>query len=385
MRATSAKIWVRTNISAQVQLEYSTSPEFVGSVLSEEIATAQSIDFTGKIRLPGLNPQTLYFYRVKADGSVLPGIYQFRTSPWDSAVKPFSVAVLSDFKRGAAPVYAQVAQEVPAFIIFLGDFDHSDPATLSKMREMHRRMRGSESQAGTSFMKYIRPFPFYHVWDDHDFGVDSADKTFYGKADALRAFREYFPTPALPSSDGIWHNFRYAQAEFFMLDLRSQRDPNNTPDGPGKSILGSAQKAWLKDGLLNSTAQWKFLMSSVSFNPATKPKDSWGAFQTERTELVNFIQAHQITGVIVISEDLHSGGALDDGANSEFPEFSVPHANMAPSKCWTTETPGSWSEGILCGIDSPGYGMVSVSDQSVTLQTKGVDGSVRLSLIIAAD
>ncbi len=321
VRPTAVTIWVRTNSPAEVQVEYSTALDFLDSVLSQAVETDQSRDLTGKVGLSGLNMETQYFYRVWVNGIALPGIYEFKTNPSDLATAKFSFTVLSDFVRTAAPVYAKIACENPPFVIFLGDLNHSNPATLSKMRAMHRQMRGTESQAGWDFMKYIRRFPFYHVWDDHDFGSNDADKTFPGKKNALKAFHEYFPTPSLPSQDGIWHRFRYAQAEFFMLDLRSQRDPNVTPDGPSKSILGAEQKTWLKDSLPNSTARWKFLISTVPFNPAAKPSDSWAAFPTERVEIVNFIQQHRIEGVIVISGDMHSGGALDDGTNSGFPEI----------------------------------------------------------------
>ncbi len=382
VRPTGATIWVRTNSPAKVQVEFSTAPDFLDSVLSEAVETAQSRDLTGKVRLSGLHSNTQYFYRVWANGMALPGTYELKTNPSDSAMKSFSFTVVSDFITTSAPAYAKIAGENPPFVIFLGDFNHSDPATLSKMRAMHRQMRGSESNAGKDFTNYIRQFPFYHVWDDHDFGKDNADKTFPGKKDALKAFHEYFPTPSLPSQDGIWHRFRYAQAEFFMLDLRSQRDPNDTPDGPNKSILGADQKTWLKDSLLNSTARWRFLLSTVPFNPTTKPLDGWGAFQTERTELIDFIQGNLIGGVIVISGDIHSGGALDDGTNSGFPEISVPHANMKPPHCWTTQQPGIWSEGIICGIDNPGYGSITVTPDSVTLKVKGIDGDVRQALQI---
>src|SRR2546430_6997353 len=261
VRPTSAKIWIRTNSSVEVQVEYSTSSDFVDSVLSEAVTTTQGKDLTGKVSLSRLKVNTVYYYRVWAHGTALPGVYHFKTNPGDSAMKVFSFAVLTDFNIIKAPVYAAVAHQKPALVIFLGDFNHSDPATLSEMRAMHRDMRGSELAVGRDFIKYISQFPFYHVWDDHDFGADNADKTFPGKQDALKAFHEYFPTPPLPSQDGIWHQFRYAQAEFFMLDLRSQRDPNNTPDGPNKSILGTDHKVWLKESLLNSSARWKFFMS----------------------------------------------------------------------------------------------------------------------------
>jgi alkaline phosphatase D len=387
VKATSAKVWVRTSMPALVEVEYSTSPDFLNSVLSAGVMTDQKSDMTGTMRLTNLSPEALYFYRLRTNGVTLPGTYQFISSPETSRVRTFSFAVLSDFQKAVAPAYASVASQGPAFVIFLGDFSHAEPATLSEMRAMHRQMRGSESAAGRDFIKHIMQFPFYHVWDDHDFGKNNADKTFSGKQDALKAFREYFPTTVLPSANGIWHKFQYAQAEFFLLDLRSQRDPNSTSDGPNKSILGPEQKEWLKNALLSSTAQWKFIMSTVPFNPSSKIEDSWGAFQTERHEIVDFIQQNGIEGVIIISGDLHTGGALDDGTNSSFPELSVPHANI-PScttptscKCNTAKTsPGIWSEGILCGIDNPGYGFITVQSDMVILQVFGSDGTERFIL-----
>jgi alkaline phosphatase D len=389
VQANSAKIWVRTDSPADVHVEYNTSADFIQSALSQTTTTTKGKDFTGKLRLSGLAPETDYFYRLWLNNAPLPEVYSFRTNPGDAATRTFSLAVLSDFHKREAPVYSSVASDNPAFVIFLGDFDHSNPSSLEQMRSMHRALRGMESAEGRDFMRYIRQFPFYHVWDDHDFGINNADKTFPGKQNALRAFREYFPTPSLPSRDGIWHKFRYAQAEFFMLDLRSQRDPNNTQDSPNKSLLGIAQKEWLKSNLVSSDAQWKFLMSSVPFNPTSKPLDSWAAFHTEQLEIINFISQNNITGVIIISGDLHTGGAADDGSSSIFPEMSVPHANIPPCttptscQCHTAgNSPGLWSEGLICGIDNPGYGFITVTGDAVTLQVKGADGAQRLSLEI---
>ena len=43
-------------------------------------------------------------------------------------------------------------------------------------------------------------------------------------------------------------------------------DGDNIANGP---------KEWLKSPLLNSTATWKFIVSTVPFNPTTKPADAW--------------------------------------------------------------------------------------------------------------
>ena len=96
--------------------------------------------------------------------------------------------------------------------------------------------------------------------------------------------------------------------------------------------------------------------------------------------------------MILISGDIHSGGALDSGHNSRFPELSVPHANIpactnpTSCKCHTAgDNPGKWSEGIICGMKNPGYGVVLVRPDLVTLQAKGADGSTRLSIDVQRD
>ena len=46
------------------------------------------------------------------------------------------------------------------------------------------------------------------------------------------------PSYPLPSvTPGIWQKFSYAQADCFVLDCRSQRDPDADPDNANKSML----------------------------------------------------------------------------------------------------------------------------------------------------
>ncbi len=189
-----AKIWLRTSVSATVQVEYSTSADFLDSLSSSEAMTTQQKDWTAIIQLSELIPETMYFYRLLVNESILPSVYQLKTSPPTSAKRSFSFVVFSDFRDSVAPSYRSVAEDNPAFVVFLGDFSHREPSTLAEMRDMHRTLRGPETPAGRDFISYIRKFPFYHVWDDHDLGKNDADKTFHGKEDALRAFPEYFPT-----------------------------------------------------------------------------------------------------------------------------------------------------------------------------------------------
>ena len=92
------------------------------------------------------------------------------------------------------------------------------------------------------------------VWDDHDYGDDNGDKTYANKQLSLQVLREFFPL--YPVSDyGDWQKFTYGQADFFMLDMRSQSDSIFDIDGPDKSRLdgdnlgASGQLQWLYTGM----------------------------------------------------------------------------------------------------------------------------------------
>jgi hypothetical protein len=230
-----------------------------------------------------------------------------------------------------------------------------------------------------------------HQWDDHDAGSNNCDRTYPGWGLAQQVFQEYVPTYPLPSvSPGIWQNFSYAQMDGFVLDCRSQRDPENDPDDANKSMLdgnnlgAAGQLQWLKDGLLGSTAKWKVIFSSVVTNPSTKVPDGWGGYQTEWNDLRNFIVTNQISGVVFISGDLHLA-AIDNGTAAGFPEMCIPQPNSikVPMNCATAGN-GNWSEGYYDETCS-GFGLVSIMENPDRLLLQTVDefGTIRLSYTVS--
>lgn len=393
----AADIFVRTNATGSVRIEYATNPDLTDASSTGDTTTSVTKDFTTHMRLTNLSPGSVYYYRVLVDGQAqqVAPYPKFRTFPTIEQAGEFRFAVASDVQNSAtkpttrATVYEKVRNDNPAFLLQLGDLDHSNPNTFRLMRTMNRRLQGPETGYGVDFIANIgTQMPFYHVWDDHDIGSNNADKTFSGKANALKAFAEYYSTSLLPNpSAGVWHSFRHGEAEFFMVDVRSQRDIASDPENSDKSMLDgdnleNGQKAWLFNGLLNSTAKWKFIMSGVPFNKSTKSADSWAAYQTERNELLTFLHENQIHGVIVISGDLHSGGAIDSGVNADLPEMSVPHTNLVPAKFLAASGPeGTWDLGFISGVgeQGQGYSLVTVKADQVIMEIKNRNGDTILS------
>ena len=116
-------------------------------------------------------------------------------------------------------------------------------------------------------------------------------------------------------------SFRVGNVEVFLLDTRSQRDLHDTdnPTKPGTSMIGKAQKAWLKEKMKASDADFFFLASSVNLtiphvsSPAggeIKGKDdAWTAFVEEREELIKFWDGLD-KPVLVMTGDLHNSFAV---------------------------------------------------------------------------
>jgi hypothetical protein len=112
-----------------------------------------------------------------------------------------------------------------------------------------------------------------------------------------------------------------AQHLLFNLDDRSYRDirlmtPTGSDDtgpradNPGRTMLGSAQLAWIKQGLLDAQAQnitWKFVaVSSPIDQILSESGKHWpGGYRAERQDLLKFIADNHIDHVVFLTTDDH--------------------------------------------------------------------------------
>ncbi len=115
-----------------------------------------------------------------------------------------------------------------------------------------------------------------------------------------------------------YYKFRVSNTEFFCLDTRSHRDKHDArnPTNPAVSMIGPAQRAWLREGMAASDADFLFVVSSVNLmvphvgaggmNVAAGDKDdAWTAFLHEREELIKFWDGLG-KPVFVLTGDLHN-------------------------------------------------------------------------------
>jgi alkaline phosphatase D len=144
--------------------------------------------------------------------------------------------------------------------------------------------------------------------DDHDYGVQDANSTNLvpwglGPWEGLMEARPYY-------------RFTAGLAEVWVLDQRRRKSPPTAPDGPGKTLLGAAQREWLLRTLAESRAPFKVICSPCTLAPlAANARDgSWAAgFAHERDLLLSHI-ARRVSGTtIFVTGDTHWTMVYDNG------------------------------------------------------------------------
>jgi hypothetical protein len=106
-----------------------------------------------------------------------------------------------------------------------------------------------------------------------------------------------------------------SNCDFLFLDTRGHRDLSvqGNPKADGISILGRAQKEWLKETMSSSGAQCFFLVSTVNFmiphiadvGTQTAHEDSWTGYIHERDEMIDFFEQLG-KQVFLLTGDLHN-------------------------------------------------------------------------------
>lgn len=338
-------VWGRASGPYPLSVQIAADRGFVAPRTSEPVATSEAGDLTGVVRIDGLEPGTRYWYRMLVDGVVdryhsVP--YTIRTAPAGAADFRIAFGSCARYSVDAEQrIFDVVAREAPDLFLWLGDNVYADTESPLAIADEYRRQRNVRMAQAVS-----RSVPQLAIWDDHDFGYNNSDGTSPYKAESLAVFRQYWANPAYgrPDVPGVFFEYSYGGVDFFLLDGRYHRTPNEAPDGPTKTMLGPAQFDWLCGRLLASRAPFKVLACGSGWSVADGPQgDTWSAFLTERNRLFDFIRDRGIGGVVCLSGDSHVGELncipwSERGGYDIYDLVSSPLA-QSPGTGWITQAP----------------------------------------------
>ena len=369
---TSATVSIRLNAPGlRVRLQVSQSESLVPAVYSTVVTTAAASGHTAKLTVQGLVPDTDYFYGIEVGGvlrrePVSRG--RFTTFPLGKASFKIAFSSCGDFRAADQRAFPAIIAEKPLAFIHMGDLHYSD--TNSTVAEDYRvnydQVLGHAVQG-----PLFRAMPVIYTWDDHDYAGNDSDSTAAGRGTARSAYRERVPHYPIGPGDGtIGQAFTIGRVRFIMTDLRSAAVPASLRESSTKTKLGSAQKAWLKQELINARDNAFPLIVWVSTHPWIAPAklgdDSWAGYATERAEIANFLRDNRVSNVAIISGDMH-GLAFDDGTHSDYATGGGAPITVLHGAALTqppSTKGGPYSGGVVPG--SAQYGVLEVFDNGGT-------------------
>ena len=328
-----------------------TDDQFQNIVTSGTYTTDSTVDFTVKIDVMGLQPNTFYYYEFEHNGAYsLVG--RTKTLPIGD-VQNMRLACVScaNLESGYFNVYDAIANrnDVDA-ILMLGDYIYEyetggfgpngnidrvwDPAVeIVDLNEY--RLRYSSYRMDYALRKLHQNFPWICIWDDHETANDAYKDGAQNhqvnegswsarKDNGKRAYFEWIPIrPKAPGNQQIYRTFELGNlAKIIMLDTRLegrevQLNANDANfSDTSRTLLGNTQMTWLKNELSSTAQPWKILGNQVmvgAVNLLGSPvnTDSWDGYPAERQRLFNHLSSQNIDNTVVVTGDIHTSWALN--------------------------------------------------------------------------
>ena len=361
-----AVLWSRTNRAAKMLVEVSSDQTFANAQRIAGPDALATSDFTAKLQLQGLAPESEVFYRVYFQDLAGRGRLsepvegRLRTAPsvpqdirflWsgDTAGQGFGI----DESRGGMLTYETMRRLQPDFFVHSGDTCYADgpfPKNItlddgstwsnltteatSKVAETLAEFRANHRY--NLLDEHVRRFnadvPIFVQWDDHEttnnwYPGEQLDERYNVKSASLlaarakQAFFEYYPIPSSTAAPQQVHRVVHygPLLDLFFLDMRTFRGPNTKNDqvvaGPQTRFLGEEQLSWLRTQLAASNATWKVICSDMplgmivgdgkNFENSSNGDGPPRGRELEIAGLLRFIKQQSIQNTVWITADVH--------------------------------------------------------------------------------
>lgn len=382
----SATVWVRSLEAAEVRIAVSTNAEdFSQALISEYVSTNTATDFTAKVPVEGLKPQSSYHYRVlvgdqsATDSSI--AVHHLKTTV--EPLAPTKIRIAFGGGAGFVPenerAFDTIRTKDPDALFLLGDNVYSDDPESPSMQHYCYYRR----QARPEFSALVAQTPVYSIWDDHDFGVNDCvegpeiDLPAW-KRPVYEVFRDNWVNPGFGGGDaqpGCYYDFYLGDVHVIMLDGRFYR---NLDPGLGEiSMLGKVQRDWLLEKVQKSAGTFKILCSPVPWVYEAKgdSKDTWNGFKDERSLIFKALAEHKIEGVLLMSADRHRSDLWKIDRPDTYPLYEFNSSRLTNQHVHKTMEAAVFSYNA-----KQSFGLLDVdttlADPSVVYSVVSIDGEV---------
>ncbi|EQA60486.1 alkaline phosphatase D family protein [Leptospira alexanderi] len=315
-------VWIQTDQASKVALEYSEIGNPRNKFISETIQTDYKTGFIAKLIANRVEPGKSYNYNLLVDGKRIKGehpqIFQaqsFFAYASHQELPSFSFALgscayvnESEFDVPGKPyggeyfIFNSILSKKPDFMLWLGDNIYlREPDWDSRTGFLHRyrHQRGIPELA-----PLFASVHHYAIWDDHDFGPNDADSSFWMRETSEEMFKLHWGNPNY-AKEGIYGSFIWGDVQFFLLDNRTFRTANNNKEIGPRQILGEKQFQWLVNSLAYSKATFKFVAIGGQFLNPNPIFENYATYPQERNKILSAIRDLKIKNLIFLTGDRH--------------------------------------------------------------------------------
>jgi arylsulfatase A-like enzyme/phosphodiesterase/alkaline phosphatase D-like protein len=307
-------------------------------VVSPELQATADRDFIVRVAFDQLQPGTRYTVHTRigmTSDDLRPGpTATFRTHPGEKAADSVSFVVVTGMnyakfhgdnridrkihveqnntelpaayskpdKHLGYPSLVSILKLKPNFFVGTGDNVYYDTPKKPRAETVPQlRQKWHEQFVQPRYRDLFAAVPTYWMIDDHDYRIDDGDNTgdhLPSPETGRRMMLEQLPVAPVRGEENAktYRTHRVSRdLQIWFPENRMYRSPNAMEDGPGKSVWGEEQKAWLMKTLAESDATFKLLISP---NPMVGPDDArkfdnhtnFNGFRHERDEFFAWLK-----------------------------------------------------------------------------------------------
>jgi alkaline phosphatase D len=291
---------------------------------------------------------------------------------------PSRIAMGSCIRSEKQPIWEHVLAYGPDVFLFLGDNVYADTFDMAEMQRFYDALGAREE-----VRRLRETSKVFAVWDDHDYGWNDAGREYSRKEESQAIFREFWKPQGNYGGDaGTYSLQQVGDVQFILLDTRYFRDRLTKPDGPGKTLLGEAQWAWLEEIFASRPARLRVIASSIQFAADEQEFEKWGwLFENERRRMIALLRKHDVEGVLFVSGDRHTGEISRADLGLGYPVYDLtasPMAQNPKTRERTNREPNRWRLGENFPYDN--FGAIEVdwtqADPPIALKLYDEEGTL---------
>ena len=315
-------LWVQTSQNAKVHFEYYEMDNPKIRFKTDQKETLKKSGYVAKLIADEVLPGKKYNYEIFInDLKVERGykmefqaqeLWKWRTDPPDVNFVIGSCSYVNEpqFDRPGKPygsnfeIFNSINKKSPDFMLWLGDNTYLRESDWNSRTGFIKRY--SHTRALSELQPLLASTHNYATWDDHDYGPNNSDGSFWLKETASEIFKLFWGNPNynITGKGGITGFFQWSDLDFFLMDNRYHRTSNNNFTGDRK-ILGKDQINWLINALTFSQATFKFIAIGGQVLSSGAVYENYANYPEERKYLLDKIREAKIEGVIFLDGDRH--------------------------------------------------------------------------------